>query len=127
AAPPRAADPRRPCPPASAWVPAARGANLHNLVSDTLFRKKVSDTNFRHQFAGRNEERRLRLTDRERAMLDGAEGKARQKAMELRVRYGEALGAERFIDTTNVPSVPGQPTPLLAEYYKHYPGGRDAM
>src|SRR5690606_34952174 len=111
----------------SAWVPAARGGNLHKWVSDTFFGKKVSDTNFRHQFSGRNEERRLRLTDRERAMLDGAEGKARQKAMELLVRYGEALGAERFVDTTNVAGVPGQPTPFLAEYYKNYPGGLDAI
>ena len=60
-------------------------------------------------------------------MLDGAEGKAKQKAMELLVRYGEARGAERFVDTTNVAGVPGQPTPFLAEYYKGYPGGLDAI
>ncbi|MCL6625883.1 MAG: aconitase X catalytic domain-containing protein [Alicyclobacillus shizuokensis] len=44
----------------------------------------------------------MKLTDDEKAMLDGREGPARQKAMELLVRYGEALGAERFVDTNNV-------------------------
>ena len=42
------------------------------------------------------------LTDEEKAMLDGAEGSTRRKAMELLVRYGEALGAERFVETSNV-------------------------
>ena len=46
------------------------------------------------------------LTDSEQAMLDGREGKAKQKAMDLLVRYGEALDAERFVDTTNVAGVP---------------------
>ena len=36
----------------------------------------------------------MRLTDPEKAMLDGRDGKARQKAMELLVRYAEALGAD---------------------------------
>lgn len=44
----------------------------------------------------------MRLKDDEKAMLEGGEGKARQKAMELLVRYGEALGAECLIDTNNV-------------------------
>jgi predicted aconitase len=35
-------------------------------------------------------------------MLDGAEGRAIQAAMDLLVRYGEALGAERLIETNNV-------------------------
>ncbi len=60
-------------------------------------------------------------------MLDGHDGKAQQKAMELLVRYGEALGAERLVDTTNVAGVPGQPTPFLAEYYRDYPGGQHAI
>lgn len=42
------------------------------------------------------------LKDDEKAMLDGKEGKAVQKAMEMLVRYGEALGAERFVNTSNV-------------------------
>jgi predicted aconitase len=59
-----------------------------------------------------------RLTDHEKSMLDGREGKARQKAMELLVRYAEALGAERFVDTTNVAGVPGQASVFLHNYYK---------
>src|SRR5262245_57429380 len=57
------------------------------------------------------------LTDSERAMLDGGEGKAKQKAMELLVRYAEALGAERFVDTNNVAGVPGSANPFLQNYY----------
>jgi predicted aconitase len=45
---------------------------------------------------------RMKLTDAEQAMLDGASGKAKQKAMDLLVRYGEALGAERLVETKNV-------------------------
>src|SRR5580704_18602678 len=60
----------------------------------------------------------MKLTDSERAMLDGGQGKARQKAMDLLVRYGEALGAERFVDTTNVAGVPGYYNPVLLDYYK---------
>jgi len=44
----------------------------------------------------------LVLTDDEKYMLDGHEGKAVQKAMELLVKYGDALGAERFCNVTNV-------------------------
>ena len=44
----------------------------------------------------------MRLTDEEKAMLDGKEGLAVQKAMEILVRYGEALGAEKLVDTKNV-------------------------
>src|ERR1700733_7076387 len=57
------------------------------------------------------------LTDAEQAMLDGSEGKARQKAMDLLVRYGEALGAERFVNTTNVAGVPGYYNPVILNYY----------
>src|ERR1700761_1182114 len=60
----------------------------------------------------------MRLTDSEQAMLDGRQGQAKQKAMDLLVRYGEALGAERFVDTTNVAGVPGYFTPVLLNYYK---------
>ena len=55
-------------------------------------------------------------------MLDGRDGKARQKAMELLVRYAEALGAERFVDTCNVAGVPGSANPFLQRYY----AGKDA-
>jgi len=63
----------------------------------------------------------MKLTDSERSMLDGHEGKARQKAMELLVRYAEALGAERFVDTNNVAGVPGSYSPLLLDYYQATP------
>jgi predicted aconitase len=60
----------------------------------------------------------MKLTDSEQAMLNGREGKAKQKAMELLVRYGEALNCERFVDTTNVAGVPGYFAPVLLDYYK---------
>jgi predicted aconitase len=44
----------------------------------------------------------MRLADDEQAMLDGAQGDAVQAAMDLLVRYGEVLGAERLVDTDNV-------------------------
>jgi predicted aconitase len=60
----------------------------------------------------------MQLTDTERAMLDGNAGKAQQKAMELLVRYAQALGAERFVETNNVAGVPGSYTPFLFNYYQ---------
>ncbi len=60
----------------------------------------------------------MKLTDQEKAMLDGAGGAAKRKAMELLIRYGEALGAERFVDTNNVTGVPGWATDFLRHYYK---------
>src|SRR5690242_9127532 len=64
------------------------------------------------------------LTDSEKALLDGKGGPAKQKAMELLVRYGEALGAERFVDTNNVAGVPGSSTLFLQNYYRqHYGDG----
>jgi predicted aconitase len=60
----------------------------------------------------------VRLTESEQAMLDGREGKARQKAMHILVRYAEALGAEGFVDTTNVAGVPAYFSPVLLDYYK---------
>lgn len=55
----------------------------------------------------------MRLTDTERAMLDGAEGAARQRAMDLLVRYGEALGAERLVEVTNVAGTWSSTTPWV--------------
>src|SRR5262245_61980874 len=74
----------------------------------------------------------MKLTDAEQAMLDGSDGKAKQKAMELLVRYGEALGVERFVDTTNVAGVPGQSSVFLEKYYRDAKtaspdGARDAI
>jgi predicted aconitase len=60
----------------------------------------------------------MKLTRDEQAMLDGSAGRAKQRAMDLLVRYAEALGAERFVDTTNVAGVPGSSTLFLQNYYK---------
>jgi len=64
----------------------------------------------------------LTLTDDEKAMLDGRRGKATQKAMDLLVRYAEALGAERFLDTKNVAGVPGSANAFLQNYFKDKSG-----
>jgi predicted aconitase len=56
-------------------------------------------------------------------MLDGQRGKAHQKAMELLVRYAEALNAERFVDTNNVAGVPGTSNVFLEKYFTQ-PGDR---
>ena len=69
----------------------------------------------------------MKLTDNELAMLDGREGKAKQKAMELLVRYAEALGVDRFVDATNVAGVPGQASVFLSNYYKGSGRGNDAI
>jgi predicted aconitase len=54
------------------------------------------------------------LADDEGAMLDGADGPAVAAAMDLLVRYGEALGAERLCDVRNVAGTSTQPSPLKA-------------
>ncbi len=68
---------------------------------------------------------KMKLTDDEKAMLDGSRGPARQKAMELLVRYAEALGAERFVDTNNIAGVPGSSSLFLQNYYKQRAGNGD--
>ena len=62
------------------------------------------------------------LADDEKAMLDGAGGIAKQKAMELLVRYAKALGAERFVDTSNIAGVPGSSTLFLQKYFEEHGG-----
>jgi hypothetical protein len=62
------------------------------------------------------------LADDEKAMLDGAGGVAKQKAMELLVRYATALGAERFVDTKNITGVPGSSTLFLQKYFREHAG-----
>ena len=58
----------------------------------------------------------MQLTSEENAMLDGAQGRARQRAMELLVRYGEALGAERLVETNNVATTVAPSGPLIRPY-----------
>ena len=48
-------------------------------------------------------------------MRDGAEGGAVAAAMDLLIRYGEALGAERLVDTRNVAGTMTQPSPAKAQ------------
>src|ERR1700682_5333921 len=69
----------------------------------------------------------MKLTSEEQSMLDGAAGKAKQKAMELLVKYGEALGAERLVATDNIAGVPGSSNPFLQMYYHQHGGGYDAI
>lgn len=63
------------------------------------------------------------LTEAEKHMLDGRNGLAVQKATELLVRYAEALGAEKFVDTNNIAGVPGSSTQFVREYFKNRGGG----
>lgn len=65
----------------------------------------------------------MRLTDEEKAMRDGAEGPAVAAAMDLLVRYGEALGAERLCETRNVAGTMTQPSPVKAKLVRE--GGWD--
>ncbi|NOW46401.1 hypothetical protein FHW96_002561 [Novosphingobium sp. SG751A] len=59
----------------------------------------------------------VKLTGREEAMLAGEEGAAVRKAMELLIRYADALGAEDFVETNNVAGVPGSAPPWIKQYY----------
>lgn len=59
----------------------------------------------------------VRLTGEEQAMLDGQKGPAVAKAMDLLVRYAEALGAEDFVYTNNVAGVPGSSPQWVKDYY----------
>ncbi|ABK13355.1 aconitase X catalytic domain-containing protein [Burkholderia orbicola] len=68
----------------------------------------------------------MQLNDDERAMLDGRDGAAVQRAMDLLVRYGEALGASRLVDTNNVCGTVGATMPFLRDYAARH-GGLDAV
>ena len=54
------------------------------------------------------------LTDEEKRMRDGAEGDAVAAAMDLLIRYGYALDAERLCDISNVAGTMTQPSPVKA-------------
>ena len=54
------------------------------------------------------------LTDDEKKMRDGAEGDAVAAAMDLLIRYGYALDAERLCDIRNVAGTMTQPSPVKA-------------
>jgi predicted aconitase len=58
----------------------------------------------------------MRLTDEEKAMLDGRDGPGVQKAMDLLMRYGHALDAERLVETNNVCSILTASMPFQRKY-----------
>lgn len=60
----------------------------------------------------------MKLTGYELGLLHGEDGLAKQKAMELLVKYGEALGAERLVETNNVCGGVGGATYII-EFAKH--------
>ena len=68
----------------------------------------------------------MRLNADEQAMYDGRDGAAVHRAMDLLVRYGEALGAERLVDTNNVTGTFGATSPLLVDFAEKH-GGMDAV
>ena len=61
----------------------------------------------------------MRLTDLEQSWLDGAGGAAKQRAMDLLVCYGEALGAERLVATRNVAGTWNSGSPGVAPFAEH--------
>lgn len=69
----------------------------------------------------------MRLNDDEQAMLDGRDGPAVQRAMDLLVRYGTALGAQRMVDTNNVCGTVGATMPFLRDYATRKDRGLDAV
>lgn len=68
----------------------------------------------------------MRLSDEEKAMRDGREGAAVAKAMDLLVRYGEALGAEALVETRNVTGTVTATTPFMRDFALSR-GGMDAV
>ncbi len=63
------------------------------------------------------------LNDEEKRMRDGAEGAAVAAAMDLLIRYGQALDADRLCDVRNVAGTMTQPSPAKARLVKE--GGWD--
>ena len=68
----------------------------------------------------------MKLNSEELAMLQGRDGAAIAKAMDLLCRYGEALDAERLIDTKNVAGTVAATTPFMRDFAQRK-GGMDAI
>ena len=68
----------------------------------------------------------MKLNSDELAMLQGRDGPAIAKAMDLLCRYGEALDAERLIDTRNVAGTAAATTPFMRDFAQRK-GGMDAI
>jgi predicted aconitase len=58
----------------------------------------------------------MRLSDEEKAMRDGRDGLAVARAMDLLIRYGNALGAEDFVVTRNVCGTVTASTPFMRDF-----------
>jgi len=68
----------------------------------------------------------MRLSDDEKAMRDGRDGPAVARAMDLLIRYGEALGADALVETHNVCGTVTASTPFLRDFALKA-GGLDAV
>ena len=68
----------------------------------------------------------MKLTDEEKAMRDGRDGRAVARAMDLLIRYGEALGADALVETRNVCGTVTASTPFMRDFALKY-GGLDAV
>jgi predicted aconitase len=68
----------------------------------------------------------MKLSDVEKAMRDGHDGAAVARAMDLLIRYGEALGAESLVETRNVCGTVTASTPFMRDFAMKY-GGLDAV
>ena len=55
------------------------------------------------------------LTKEEEAMVSGAHGPGIQRCMEMLIKFGDALGAERMVKITSAHTMPKEPPELLAE------------
>lgn len=68
----------------------------------------------------------MRLSDLEQSWRDGAAGPTVAAAMDLLVRYGEALGAECLVETHNVCGTVTASTPFMRDFAARQ-GGLDAV
>jgi len=58
----------------------------------------------------------MRLTQYEKDMADGKFGPGLQKAIKILIRYGDACGAEEFVEITSGHVMPKEPPELLAQF-----------
>lgn len=67
----------------------------------------------------------MKLSDYEKAMRDGDQGDAIARAMDLLIRYGEALGADDFVETRNVCGTVTATTPFMRDFAVKQGGAAD--
>ncbi|HSW05038.1 aconitase X catalytic domain-containing protein [Aquabacterium sp.] len=68
----------------------------------------------------------MNLSDEEKAMRDGRDGPAVARAMDLLIRYGEALDAQSLVETRNVCGTVTATTPFMRDFAQAQ-GGLDAV